>query len=89
MDGNVIALNNENGEEVLFVFLDLIDFQKEEFVVLVPEEDSEDAPEVIILKVENKAEDDVNYVGVSDEKTLESVFAIFKERNKKRFNFVD
>lgn len=89
MDGNIIALNNENGEEVLFVFLDLIDFQEEEFVVLVPKEDSEDAPEVIILKVENKDEDDVNYVGVSDEETLDSVFAIFKERNKKRFNFVE
>lgn len=89
MDGNIIALNKENGEEVLFVFLDLIDFQEEEFVVLVPKEDSEDAPEVIILKVENKDEDDVNYVGVSDEETLGSVFAIFKERNKKRFNFVE
>ena len=89
MNGNIIALNNENGEEVLFVLLDLIDFQEEEFVVLVPKEDSEDTPEVIILKVENKDEEEANYVGVSDEGTVASVFAIFKERNKKRFIFVE
>lgn len=89
MDGNIVSLTNENGEEERFVFLDMIDYRDDEFVVLVPKEDCEDTPEVIILKVENPDEDEVRYDGVTDEQTLNSVFAIFKERNKKRFNFVE
>ena len=51
---NIIVLNDENGEEVSFEFLDLIELEWEEYVVLLPvEEDEEDAGEVVILKVED------------------------------------
>ena len=36
---NVIILNDENGNEVQFEFLDLIEYDEEEYVVLLPVED--------------------------------------------------
>ena len=88
---NIIVLNDENGEEVPFEFLDLIELDGEEYVVLLPvEEDEEEADEVVILKLEDtESEDEESYVSVEDEEILNKVFEIFKEKFKDEFNFVD
>ena len=90
---NVIVLNDEDGNEVSFEFLDLIELEGEEYVVLLPmsEEGEEDDGEVVILKVEDTDEDseEESYVSVDDEATLNEVFEIFKEKFKDEFNFVD
>lgn len=90
---NVIVLNDEDGNEVNFEFLDLIELDGEEYVVLLPmsEEGEEDDGEVVILKVEDTDEesDEESYVSVDDEATLNEVFEIFKEKFKDEFNFVD
>ena len=89
---NIIILNDEDGNEVQFEFLDLIDYDEEEYVVLLPvEEDSEDEiGEVVILKVERtESEDEESYIGVEDEEILNKVFEIFKEKFKDEFNYVD
>ena len=86
---NVIILNDEEGNEVRFEFLDLIELDGEEYVVLLPME--EDSEEVVILKVEDSEDDEEmeNYVSVDDEDTLNQVFEIFKEKFKDEFNFID
>ena len=90
---NIIILNDENGNEVQFEFLDLIEYDSEEFVVLLPilEEGEEDDGEVVILKVDDSEEnaDEESYVSVDDEGTLTAVFEIFKEKFKEEFNFTD
>ena len=90
---NIIILNDENGNEVKFEFLDLVELDDEEYVVLLPvsEEGEEDEGEVVILKLEDTDEDseEESYVGVEDEEILNKVFAIFKEKYKDEFNFVD
>ncbi len=92
---NIIVLNDENGEEVSFEFLDLIELDGEEYVVLLPTEeadDDDDAGEVVILKVEDtdsENEDEESYVSVDDEDVLNQVFEIFKEKFKDEFNFID
>ncbi len=88
---NIIVLNDENGDEVQFEFLDLIELDDEEYVVLLPVEEDEDAEgEVVILKVEDtENEDEESYVSVEDEDTLNKVFEIFKEKFKDEFNFID
>ena len=81
---NIITLNDENGNEVKFEFLDLVELDDEEYVVLLPvsEEGEEDEGEVVILKLEDTDEDseEESYVGVEDEEILNKVFAIFKEK---------
>ena len=88
---NIIVLNDENGEEVPFEFLDLIELDGEEYVVLLPaEEDEEEAGEVVILKVEDtENEDEESYVSVDDEETLNKVFELLKEKFKDEFNCID
>ena len=88
---NVIVLNDEDGVEHKFEFLDLIDYEGEEFVVLLPtEEEKADADEVVILKLEDSDDsDEESYASVEDERTLNTVFEIFKEKFKDEFNFVD
>jgi uncharacterized protein YrzB (UPF0473 family) len=90
---NIIILNDEEGNEVKFEFLDLVELDEEEYVVLLPvsEEGEEDEGEVVILKLEDTDEDseEESYVGVEDEEILNKVFAIFKEKYKDEFNFVD
>ena len=87
---NIITLNDEDGQEVQFEFLDLIEYNEEEYVILLPLEETEEAGEVVILKVEHtESEDEESYVGVEDEEELNAVFAIFKDKFKDEFNFID
>jgi len=87
---NIVVLNDEEGNEVEFEFLDLIEYEGEEYVVLLPSEDDDDAGEVLILKLEDtESEDEESYVSVEDEEILNNVFQIFKEKFKDEFNFVE
>lgn len=88
---NIIILNDEEGNEVQFEFLDIIEYDDEDYVILLPIEDemSDEPGEVVILKVEGTSENDESYVGVEDEEILNNVFQIFKEKFKDEFNFTD
>ena len=90
---NILTLNDEDGNEVEFEFLDLIEYDGEEYVILLPvedEEDTEEPGEVVILKLEDtENEDEESYVSVEDEDILNAVFEKFKEKFKDDFNFVD
>lgn len=91
---NIVILNDEDGNEVKFEFLDLVELDDEEYVVLLPvtDEGEEDEGEVVILKVEDSDDeesDEESYVGIDDEETLNRVFEIFKEKFKDDFDFVD
>ena len=87
---NIIVLNDENGDEIEFEFLDLIEYEWEEYVVLLPHDEEEDADEVVILQLEDTDnEDEESYVSVDDEEVLQAVFEIFKEKFKDEFNFID
>ena len=59
LDDNIVVLNDEEGNEVQFEFLDLIDYEGEEYVILLPVAETEDAEadEVVILKTEKVADE--------------------------------
>ena len=89
---NVVILNDEDGNEVKFEFLDIIELDSEQYAILLPvEEDDENEGEVVILKIEDNGEnsDEETYVSVDDEETLNKVFQMFKEEFKDEFNFSD
>ena len=91
---NIVVLNDEEGNEVQFEFLDLVELDDEEYVVLLPvtDEGEEDEGEVVILKVEDNDDEDSDeesYVSIEDEEILNKVFEIFKEKFKDDFDFVD
>ena len=86
---NIVYLSDEEGNEMAFEYLDSVEYEGSEYVVLASTEEDDD--EVVILKVEpvpdNDEEEDL--VAVENEETAQAVFDIFKERNKDYFNFAD
>ena len=90
---NIILLQDERGRDIPFEFLDLLEYEGKEYVVLLPAEDdgTGENDEVVILEVLPVQEnpDLEQYVSVESEEILNAVFEIFKEKFKDAFNFID
>ena len=84
---NIVTLQNEEGDDVSFEFLDLMEYEGSEYVVLLPVEDSEG--EVVILKLEDTDDELESYTSVDDEETLTELFRLFKEKFEDEFDFED
>ena len=84
---NILTLTDENGQDVDFEYLDCIEYQEKEYLVLMPVE--EDAEEIFILEVEPVDEENENYLAVEDEAVLDAVYGIFKERYQDVLEFAD
>ena len=90
----IITLTDENGEDMDFEFLDLVEYEDKRYVVLLPPiedvegEDENEDEEVLILQVEDDGnEENESYVFVDDDDILTAVFDIFKEKFKDEFDF--
>ena len=75
---SILTLTDENGEETAFEYLDSIEYEGVEYLVLLPAE--EESNEIVILEVEPVDEENENYVAVQDEDILDAVYDIFKSR---------
>ena len=84
-EGALITLTDDEGNEVEFEFLDVVEFEGEEYIVLI--ENDEDADEVVILKINAIDEDTEEYVSIDDDDLLQSIFEIFKQKYEGEINF--
>lgn len=84
-ESSILTLTDENGEELNFEYLDCIELNGTEYLVLLPE----DSEEIVILEVQPVDEENENYVAVDSEDTLDAVYQIFKERYKDILQFED
>ena len=84
---NIVVLTDQDGIDTEFEFLDVVECDGKEYVVLLPVESADDG-EVVIFRIEGDG-DDETYVGVETEEEASKVFEIFKEKSKDDFNFVD
>lgn len=83
---DIIVLNDEDGNEVRFEFLDIIEYKGEEFVFLLPVED--ESGEITVLKIADTDDpDEDTYVGIEDNDLLQKVFGLFKEKYKEELGF--
>lgn len=85
-EAEIITLEDDLGNEKDFEFLDTVEYEGEEYIVLLPVEDEEEN-EVMILRVESLDDENESYAGIDDEEILQAVFDIFKERYKDDFDF--
>lgn len=89
-DDDVIELTDEDGNEVKFEYLDVVEYNGKEFVVLLPIEQPEDSEgEVVILEISTDSEGEEEFLPVEDDDELDEVFAIFKERMQDEFEFAN
>ncbi len=84
---SILTLTDENGEDINFEYLDCLEYEGKEYLVLAPEED--ESGEIIILEIQPVDEENENYLAVEDEAVLDAVFAIFKEKYKDILQFED
>ena len=84
-ESGILTLTDENGQDVDFEYLDCLDYQGKEYLVLAPMDD--DSGEIVILEVEPVDEENENYLAVEDEETLDAVYGIFKEKYKDILTF--
>ncbi len=87
---DIVELLDEEGNEVKFEYLDTIEVDEEDYVVLLPlDENSENQDEggVIILKIEKDEKGEDTFVSIEDEKLLTSIFEEFKSRVSEDYDF--
>ena len=84
---SILTLTDENGQDTDFEYLDCIEYQGKEYLVLMPAE--EESSEIVILEVEPVDEELENYLSVSDEAVLDAVYEIFKEKFQDVLTFED
>ena len=82
---NILTLTDENGNDAEFEYLDCIEYEDKEYLVLIPVED--ESGEIVILEIEPVDEETENYLAVEDEAVLNAVFDIFKEKYKDVLEF--
>lgn len=86
-EAGLLILTDENGEDTRFEYLDSVDYNGKEYLVLMPSE--EPSTEIVILEVEPVDEETENYLSVTDDAILDAVYGIFKERYKDILTFED
>ncbi|MCI7574473.1 MAG: DUF1292 domain-containing protein [Oscillospiraceae bacterium] len=86
-ESGILTLTDEDGREVDFEYLDSVDYDGKEYLVLMPADQAE--TQIVILEVEPVDEENENYLSVSDEAVLDAVYGIFKERYKDILTFED
>ena len=83
---STLTLVDDKGEETVFEYLDSIEYQGKEYLVLTP---MEEEGQIVILEVEPVDEENENYNAVEDEAVLEAVYEIFKERYQDVLTFAE
>ena len=88
-DDELIYLEDEYGTEVAFEYLDSIEFKGKEYIILSPVDEEDDG--IVILEVEPPEEEggEETFYGVEDERVLDGVYKIFRERFKDVIDFGD
>ena len=82
---SILTLTDENGVDTNFEYLDCIELEGVEYLVLMPE----DSNEIVILEVQPVDEENENYVAVEDQAILDTVYSTFKDRYKDVLQFED
>ena len=83
---STLTLVDDKGEETVFEYLDCIEYQGKEYLVLTP---MEEEGQIVILEVEPVDEENENYNAVEDEAVLEAIYEIFKERYQDILTFAE
>ena len=84
-EGTLITLEDEEGNEVDFEFLDVVEYEGEEYIVLI--ENDAEADEVVILKINAIDDETEEYNSIEDEALLETLFEIFKNKYDGEIDF--
>ena len=84
-ESSILALTDEKGQAVDFEYLDCLEYQGTEYLILSPADDEEG--QIVILEIQPIDQEHENYLAVEDEQTLDAVYDLFKEKYKDILTF--
>ena len=84
-ESSILTLTDENGNDENFEYLDCIEYNGKEYLILMPADEPD--TQIVILEVEPVDEENENYLAVEDETLLNAVYDIFKEKYKDVLTF--
>ena len=84
-ESSILTLTDENGNDENFEYLDCIEYNGKEYLILMPADEPD--TQIVILEVEPVDEENENYLAVEDEALLNAVYDIFKEKYKDVLTF--
>ena len=87
-EGSVIPFEDEFGNKVEFELVDAFEYANNDYVALLPPDDGEDEAEVLLMRIEHEADDDV-LVYIEDDEELDNAFEVFKDRVSDEYDFLD
>lgn len=79
-DDSIITLTDDEGNEVDFLLLDVVEYDEKDYLVLLPMEDEETeegAEEDVLILQAVRSGDEETYIGIEDETVLNAVFGLF------------
>ena len=83
----ILTLTDENGNDQNFEYLDVIEYEGKEYLILMPADEEE--TNIVILEIEPVDEENENYLSIEDEDLLNTVYGLFKEKYKDVLTFED
>lgn len=87
-ESSIIVLEDDLGNEVEFEYLDVVEYDGDEYLVLMPVEEEEDSEgEVLILKIVSIDDENETFEGIEDEELVNTVFEVFKNKWKDELDF--
>ncbi len=89
-ENEIFEFVDEEGNVEKFEVLDFIEFEGSDYAVLLPVTDNEEELMVHILEVVEELDSEYDtYVGIDDQELIDKVYAVFMEKHKEDFNFID
>lgn len=86
----IFEFTDDEGNVEKFEILDFIEFEGTDYAVLLPVTDNEEELMVHILEVVEELDSEYDtYVGIDDQDLVDKVYAVFMEKHKDDFNFID
>ena len=88
-ENDIITLTDEDGNQIQALYLDTIEFEEQVYAALMTMQ-SDESGEILIFRIEDSEYEDMDdYVTVEDERILEAVYEIVKERFGDELSFTD
>lgn len=86
MDDNILILEDENGNHVQFMVIDVYEFNDATYFAMIEviEGSTDESDEVVIMRVDGEG-DDAELVMIEDENELQAAFNEFVRRDEEQY----
>lgn len=90
-DMSIISLTDEQGNEVEFELLDVVPYNGQEYIAIIPVAEDEEESQMVQLYriVPDEDGESETYMGIESEEELDAVYDEFQKRNAELFDFED